>query len=83
MQEVKSFCRACGAMCGTVVTIGDDGRIARVRGDRENPMSQGYACMKGLHADEMHNGADRLLHTMKRMPDGNFRRIGHRDWIQH
>lgn len=79
MEEVKSFCRMCAAMCGTVVTIGDDGRIARVRADRENPMSNGYACMKGLHSDEMHNGADRLLHTMKRMPDGGFARIAVED----
>lgn len=75
MRSVKSFCRSCGAMCGTVVSVGDDGRIAQIRADRENPMSNGYACVKGLHADEMHNSPDRLLHTMKRMPDGGYSRI--------
>jgi anaerobic selenocysteine-containing dehydrogenase len=65
----------CGAMCGTVVTIDDDDRITRVRPDRDNPMSHGYACFKGVNADQMHNGADRLLHTVKRRPDGSFVRI--------
>jgi anaerobic selenocysteine-containing dehydrogenase len=75
MREARSFCRLCGAMCGTTVTIDDEDRIVRVRPDRDNPMSNGYACFKGIHADEMHNGAERLRHTLKRMPDGSFVRI--------
>jgi anaerobic selenocysteine-containing dehydrogenase len=75
MRTAKSFCRMCGAMCGTVLTIDDDDRIVKVRGDRDNPMSRGYACFKGLQADEMHNGSERLLHTLKRMPDGGFAHI--------
>ncbi len=75
MREAKSFCRMCGAMCGTILKMDENDRILSVHRDRDNPMSNGYACFKGLHADQMHNGPERLLHTMKMMPDGTHQRI--------
>lgn len=75
MKEVKSFCRLCGSACGTVLTLDDDDRLVRVRPDDENPMSRGYLCYKGLYGEEMQNSPDRLLHTVKRQPDGSHRPI--------
>ena len=56
-------------------TIGDDGRIAALRARKEHPMTAGYACFKGLHADELHNSDARLLHPLRRRPDGGFERV--------
>ena len=72
MKQVKSFCRMCGSACGTVLTLDDNNRLIKVRPDDENPMSRGYLCYKGLYADEMQNSPDRLLHTVKRRPDGSY-----------
>jgi anaerobic selenocysteine-containing dehydrogenase len=51
-------------------------RIVEIRGDKENPMSRGYVCFKGLQAEEAHHGPGRLLKPLKRQPDGGFAEIG-------
>lgn len=74
MHEARSFCRMCIAACGVVLTIEDD-RIIAIRGDRDHPISQGYACFKGLQAVDAHHGASRLLHTLGRTPSGSLGRV--------
>jgi anaerobic selenocysteine-containing dehydrogenase len=74
-REVLSFCRQCMGMCGTVVTLDDDDHVLSVRGDREDPSTLGYACFKGLNANEGHNSPDRILQPLKRTPDGRFEPI--------
>jgi len=71
-RQARSFCRICSAHCGMVLTIDDDAnRIVDIRGDRDNPMSSGYVCFKGLQAEEAHHGPARLLRPLKRMADGS------------
>jgi len=74
--EHISFCRICMGSCGMIVTLGDDGRMAGIRADREDPQTLGFACFKGLRAVEAHNHPERILHPLKKMPDGCFARIG-------
>ena len=61
----RSFCRMCQAFCGTLVTLEDD-RIVKVAGDRDDPVSKGYVCFKGLQAPEQHNSPRRLLSSLRR-----------------
>nr|WP_315184722.1 molybdopterin-dependent oxidoreductase [uncultured Albidiferax sp.] len=75
VHEAKSFCRMCIAACGVVLTI-DQGRITGIRGDRDHPISKGYACFKGLQAVDAHHGAARQLHTLQRTEGGSFQRVG-------
>ncbi len=75
-QTKTSFCRICSPLCGMEVTVDDAGRILAIRPDRGHPRTEGYACVKGLQAVASHNSSTRLLHPLKRMPDGSFRRIG-------
>ena len=75
MRTVTSFCRTCTAGCGTKLTIDDQDRIVSIRGDENNAMSRGYACFKGLHSHEAQYSPERLLHPLKRQPDGTFARI--------
>lgn len=70
-REAVSFCRICPAHCGLRLTIDQDDRIVRVVGDKDHPLSRGYVCFKGLQAEEAHHGPSRLLHPLKRMPDGS------------
>lgn len=51
------------------------GKLLSVRADRTHPMTLGYACSKGLAAPEMHNHPDRIVHPLKRMPDGQYQPI--------
>ncbi|WP_380876551.1 molybdopterin-binding oxidoreductase [Sphingomonas sp. DBB INV C78] len=75
-SEAKSFCRICVGLCGMIVTTDEDGHITEMRGDRDDSQTLGFACFKGLQAAESHNSPDRILHPLKRMPDGSFVRIG-------
>ncbi len=75
MREVRSFCRFCMPFCGTHVTLDEDDHIVSVRGDKEDLMTSGYACMKGLQAPASYSAGDRVLHPLKRQPDGSFQRI--------
>ena len=75
VREGRAFCRICLAQCGTHLTIDEADRIVSIRGDKDNPLSNGYACFKGLQAEEAHHGESRLLHPLKRQPDGSFKQI--------
>jgi anaerobic selenocysteine-containing dehydrogenase len=70
-----SFCRACYAGCAIEVELDEEGRAARVVGDRANPMYQGYTCVKGRALPTLHNRPERLLHSLKRCADGGFEPI--------
>jgi len=71
VRREKSYCRICSGLCGVEVDIADD-RIVGIRGDKDHPLTRGFACSKGLLAVEAHYGEDRLLHPLKRTADGSF-----------
>jgi anaerobic selenocysteine-containing dehydrogenase len=48
----------------------DDGRAVRVTGERDDPVYHGYTCVKGREQHHQLVHPDRLLHSMKRGPDG-------------
>ncbi len=66
IETKKSFCRFCHAFCGVEVDV-EDGRIRAVRGDPDNPVSQGYTCMKGRAEVERMYHPDRLLSAKKKV----------------
>ncbi len=73
-EQVVTFCRICEAHCGMVATV-DDGRVTQLRPDPDHPLSRGYACPKGIAMTEVQNDPDRVLHPLKRRPDGSFERV--------
>ncbi len=76
MREKKSFCRICNTHCGMVLTLDEEDRITAIRPDKDDPVSEGFACFKGLQAVESHDPENRVRHPLKRMADGSFERIG-------
>jgi anaerobic selenocysteine-containing dehydrogenase len=44
----KTGCVLCAQNCGLEVRV-ENNRMTRVRPDRDNPRSRGYACRKGLN----------------------------------
>ncbi len=61
-----------------VVTI-EDGRITRIDGDPHNAATRGHVCLKGISYARRVTTGDRLLHPLKRMPDGSFERVSWED----
>ena len=74
-RTVRTFCRVCEPACGLVAEVAGD-EIRALRPDRDNPVSQGFACHKGIATLDIHRDPDRLDHPMKRGEDGGFERIG-------
>ena len=68
-------CRICAGQCGLEVDVDADGRLGQIRGDRQDPMSRGFACIKGLTLNEAHNSEERLLYPLRRAADGSFSRV--------
>jgi len=74
-DEVLGICRVCAANCPLLFAKDNSGRITHVRGAPNHPVTHGYACSKGLRLHEAHYSPERLLHPLKRMPDGRFVRV--------
>ena len=64
----KTSCALCGLNCGLEVRI-ENNQIVKVRPDKENPRSEGYACRKGLNIAFHQHNADRLTHPLKKVGD--------------
>lgn len=73
MTLKKTTCVLCANLCGLEATI-ENNKIVKVRGDRENPRSEGYVCRKGLNISYHQHHADRLMYPLKRSGD-RFERI--------
>jgi anaerobic selenocysteine-containing dehydrogenase len=72
----KTACILCAVNCGLEVQE-SGAHITRIRGDKANPVSQGYVCEKSQRMDHYQNGADRIDSPMRRRSDGSYERI---DW---
>ena len=75
----KSICRMCHGGCGVVITL-KNGRVQSIIGDKDNPNSKGFICLKGKASIELLYHPDRLKYPMKRVGKrggGQFKTI---DW---
>jgi anaerobic selenocysteine-containing dehydrogenase len=74
----KSACGLCYVNCGVELAVAGEGtgaRIIKVRGDRDNPRSQGYLCNKAQSIPSFVHHRDRLTSPLRRRPDGGFEPI--------
>ena len=71
-----SACILCECNCGIVVQV-EDRTLAKIRGDKAHPASQGYTCNKALRLDHYQNNRARLTSPMRRTPAGDYEEI---DW---
>lgn len=67
----------CWDTCSMLVHV-KDGRVVRVMGDPDHPVTRGYLCVKTNHYEERVYSPDRVLYPMKRTGpkgSGQFARI--------
>ena len=61
-----STCTLCEAMCG--IEVATKGRqILSIKGDKDNPFSQGYSCPKASALKDLYDDPDRLKQPVKRV----------------
>lgn len=85
-ERIRTICRACGhGGCGAYATV-EDGRVVKLEGDPEHPVSKGYFCKKGRYAVEMEYHPDRLRHPMRRAGErgeGKWEQISWDEALDH
>lgn len=69
MQEKITACFLCGCNCGLIMTLDENQRIVKVRGDKNNLHSRGHICNKGLNQGGHYDSPDRLTAPLKREGD--------------
>ncbi len=62
---MKSICRMCHGVCGVNIHV-EQGRVVKVTGDPDHPMSRGYICSKGRASPEFLYHPERLQYPLKR-----------------
>ena len=70
----KTGCVLCSQNCGLEVLV-EDGRMVKVKGDRENLKSRGYLCRKGVNVVHHQYPKDRITEPLKRKGSG-FEPVG-------
>lgn len=62
-------CNLCEAMCGIVIEH-DGNKVLSIKGDKNDPFSQGYICPKATALQDLHEDTDRLRHPVERTAHG-------------
>lgn len=69
MTTAHRTCPICDAVCGLKIDLDPAGRVTKVRGDDQDPFTQGYICPKGASLGTLDEDPDRLRHPMIREGD--------------
>lgn len=73
-REVTTFCRVCEPACGLIAEV-EGGELTKLRPDKANPVTRGFACNKGIAGVEIHRDPDRVDHPLRRTASGDFERV--------
>lgn len=68
-EHKPTYCRICEPLCGMIATV-EDGKLIALRPDKDHPVSQGFACPKGIAFADLHNDPDRVTTPLRRTPNG-------------
>ena len=77
VQKVRTHCRCCHGACGVFAHV-KDGKVIKVEGNPDDPISHGTMCSKGLSVTQLAYHPDRIIYPMKRVgpkPSGKWERI--------
>ncbi|HKI39862.1 MAG: molybdopterin-dependent oxidoreductase [Mycobacterium sp.] len=66
-------CPLCEAMCGLEIQV-EDGKVAGIRGNRDDVWSRGYLCPKGASLGALHDDPDRIRRPMIKV-DGRWQQV--------
>jgi len=77
VKKIRTVCRSCHGECGVIAHV-KDGKVVKVEGDPDSPISHGTMCAKGLAITQLAYHPDRILHPMKKVGEklsGKWERI--------
>jgi len=62
-------CNLCEAICGLEIKL-VNGQIKSIKGDKQDPLSKGHICPKGVALQDIYNDPDRLRSPIKKTAEG-------------
>jgi anaerobic selenocysteine-containing dehydrogenase len=71
VRTEHTFCRVCHASCPMEVDI-EDNKVIAVRGVMDDPLFEGYTCIKGRQIPDQMADPGRIRQPLRRRPDGTF-----------
>lgn len=66
---IHRACNLCEAICGLEITV-TDGVIQSIKGDKNDPLSQGHICPKAVALKDIQEDPDRLRAPVRRTANG-------------
>ncbi len=69
IQKIRTVCRSCHGGCGVIAHV-KNGRVIKVEGDPESPISHGSMCTKGMAITQLAYHPDRILYPMRKTNKG-------------
>jgi thiosulfate reductase / polysulfide reductase chain A len=78
VAKVATFCEMCFWRCGVIASVSADGRVVRVEGNPDHPLTKGRLCARGNAGTDLLYDPDRLKYPMLRTGkrgEGQFKRI--------
>lgn len=79
MGTQLAVCNLCEAICGLELTI-EDGAVTAVRGNKDDPLSRGHICPKGVAIADIYSDPDRLRRPVRRIGSGSDARWEEISW---
>lgn len=76
-QVIRTACQGCHSECGVLVTV-SEGKVVKIRGDAEHPVSRGHICVKGRNYADFLYHPDRLKYPLRRTGEkgeGKWQRV--------
>lgn len=77
-EEIKkTSCQFCAALCGVLVHV-EDGKVVRIEGNKNHPLSRGFTCERPGIAPKWLYHPDQLMYPLKRVGargEGKWQRI--------
>ena len=77
--ERRGVCNLCEAVCGLLLTV-EDGRVTKLRGNPDDPLSRGHVCPKAFALQDVHDDPDRLRRPVRRVGSGPDARWEELSW---
>ncbi len=66
----RRACNLCEAICGLEIHLNEQNEILTIKGDQNDPLSQGHICPKAVALQDLYHDKDRLKQPIKKTADG-------------
>ncbi|MEW6423856.1 MAG: molybdopterin-dependent oxidoreductase [Bacillota bacterium] len=64
-KKIRTVCRSCHGGCGVIAYV-RNGKVVKIEGDPDSPISYGTLCSKGLAITQLAYHPDRILYPMRK-----------------